>query len=53
MNLDASIVHCFVNNVSFFVKVSLLEILAGYAVSLHGSPSAKELSVRLKLGQQI
>ena len=49
MNLDASVVHCFVNNVSFFVNVSLLEILAGYAVSLHSSPSTKELSVRLKL----
>ena len=28
-NLDASVVHCFVKNVSFFVNVSLLEILAG------------------------
>ena len=49
MNLDASIVHCFVKNVSFFVDVSLLEIVTGYAVFLHSSPSTKELSVRLKL----
>ena len=49
MNLDASIVHCFVKNVSFFVNVSLLEILTGHAVFLHSSPSTKELSVRLKL----